>query len=911
MPTDDASDPQGAEQDQADHDQAVQDPADQVTYPVHWEADVVLRDGSVAHMRPIRPQDAAGIVEMHSKQSEESIYLRFFAPIKHLPDRDLHRFTHVDHDQRVALVATVRDEIIGIARYDRLDDPSLAEVAFNISDAYHGRGVGSVMLEHLAAIGRESGVTRFVADVLPQNQKMMKVFTDAGFEVEHHYDDGVISVQFRIEPTDRSMAVQMAREHRAEAQSIRALLSPASVAVVGVSRRPDALGSLVFDNILDSDFQGDLYVVNRRADTVRGVRAYSKVSDIGEPVDLAIIAVPADSILEVVDDCARAGVRGIAVFSSGFAEAGSAGEERQAELLQRARAAGMRVVGPSSFGFINNQREVRINAVLARKIPRPGALGLFSQSGGLGVALLAASADLDLGLSVFMSAGNRVDVSGNDMMQFFIDDDDTHVVGMYLESSGNPRKFSRIARQLALRKPVIVVKSKSVGMVPPGHRARVTHLPESTFYAMLDQAGVIRAENLHDLLTVARLAIGQPLPAGNRVAIVGNSAGTNALIAAHCEAGGLTVTRGPKTLPILSTVDTVSAAVQAAFNDPNVDSVVTCFIPPMRASDRDVARAITHAAWGHNKPCVTSFLGMDPVDEVVRRSGEHVGGRRRIIPVYSTPLDGVRALSAMTKYAAWRVADHGERVRPVGMDRVAALRIVDRVLEASPQGRRLDNDEARELLATYGIDLWPMLPARTVDEALANAAQLGYPVVLRTLADSVRNLPGARDVRHDLYDGDQLRQAHQSMVESFGDTGARHLAVQPMARPALGAFLKTVEDPLFGPVVSFGMRGPGYMLGDISHAIPPLTDKQVAGMIDDLATAKILQEGYRRYEAAARGPLEDLIARVSVLADEIPELAGVELNPVNVHTQGVDVLGAIVNVTPAGARTDKGRRALS
>ncbi len=885
---------------------------DVLPYPVHWEADVVLRDGSVAHIRPIQPSDAPGVEAMHEKQSEESIYLRFFAPIKVLGRRDLHRFTHVDHDERVALVATVRDEIIGIARYDRLDDRSIAEVAFNISDAYHGRGVGSVMLEHLAVIGRESGVQRFVAEVLPQNQKMMAVFTDAGYAVEHHYDDGVISVEFKIEPTDRSAAVQMAREHRAEAQSIRALLSPASIAVVGVSRRPDAPGSIVFDNILDSDYQGALYVVNRDAGTVRGVRAYARVSDIGQPVDLAIIAVPAESILDIVDDCAKAGVRGIVVFSSGFAEAGPVGEARQAELLQRARAAGMRVVGPSSFGIINNHPEVRVNAVMARRIPAAGDLGVFSQSGGLGVGLLAAVADLGLGLSVFMSAGNRVDVSGNDMMQFFIDDDDTRVVGMYMESSGNPRKFSRIARQLALRKPVIVVKTKTLGMVPPGHRARKSNVPERAFSAMLDQAGVIRASSIHDMLTVARLAIGQPLPAGNRVAILGNSAGTNALIAAHCDEGGLQVTRGPKTLPILSTVDTVAAAAAAAFSDPSVDSVITCFIPPMRGSDRDVARAITHASWGHNKPCVTSFLGMDRLDDVVRRAGEHVDGRRRVIPVYGTPLDATRALTAITKYALWRTSDHGERVRPEGMDRVAALRIIERILESHPKGRRLEYAESRELLGTYGIRLWPLLPATTAQEALENAEQLGYPVVLRSMADSVRNRYGARDVLRDLFTPELLRHAYEGMLDMYGSGVTKHLVVQPMARPALSAFLNSVEDPLFGPVVSFGPRGPAsHLLGDVTHGIPPLTDRQVAGMIDNLATAKHLLEGYRRFEAAARAPLEDLIARLSVMADEIPELAKVELEPVNVHTQGVDVLGAVIQVAPAGARTDAGRRALS
>jgi Acyl-CoA synthetase (NDP forming) len=458
------------------------------TYPTRWEADVVLRDGSVAHVRPIMPADADALRRFHAGQSAESIYLRFFAPLKTLSDKDVARFTEVDHDWRVALVATLRGEIIGVARYDRLD-ATTAEVAFNISDAHQGKGVGSVLLEHLAAIGQERGVAKFVADVLPQNRKMIQVFTEAGYEVNYHFEDGVIAVALQIEPTAQSQAVRMSREHRAEALSVRSMLFPDSVAVVGAGRRADSIGHQLLKNILAAGFTGPVHAVNNEAREVLGLKAYSRVSDIPGHVDLAVVAVPAESVLDVVQDCAAAGVKTLLVGSAGFAEAGPAGEQRQRELLRTAHDSGMRVIGPNSFGLINSHPDVRLNASLAPVLPPAGHLGLFSQSGALGIAVLADAAKRNLGISIFASAGNRVDVSGNDLMQYWIDDDDTRVVGLYLESMGNPRKFSRIGRQLALRKPVIVVKSGiSSYSVPPGHEARATRVPPAAFDAMLRQA---------------------------------------------------------------------------------------------------------------------------------------------------------------------------------------------------------------------------------------------------------------------------------------------------------------------------------------------------------------------------------------------------------------------------------------
>ncbi len=879
------------------------------TYPAAWEGDVVLRDGSLAHVRPILPSDGPAIHKFHDGQSEESIYMRFFAPIKHLSEADVHRFTHVDHDERVALVALAGEDIIGIARYDRLDDRSIAEVAFNISDNTQGKGLGSVLLEHLAAIASEEGITQFVADVLPQNRKMMKVFVDAGYEVNHAFEDGVIAVSFRIEPTEKSYGVQLAREHRAESQSMSRVLEPSSIAVVGVSRRPDAFGTILLDNILDAGFAGPVHVVTSEATSVRGIKARRKVSEIGEPVDLVVVCVPAEAVLDVVDDCALVGVNSLMVVTAGFAEAGPEGEERQAELLRRARMHGMRVVGPNSFGLVNNDPEVRLNASLARSPSTPGGLGIFTQSGGLGAGLLASVARRGLGVSCFISAGNRVDVSGNDMMQYLIDDDETTTVALYLESVGNPRKFSRIARQLSLRKPVVCVKSRTAGIVPPGHRARTTTLPSAAFDAMLHQAGVIRAESIHDMVNICELLTQQPLPTGNRIAIVGNASGVVAILTEEAHRQGLRLGRVNPVLPLQCKVGEVGALVEESLDDEAVDALIVCLVPPIANSEETMAEAVSHAAWAHNKPVATTFLGMRDTSASMIKTGRLLpDGRRRVVPTYKAPLDSVRAIGAAAGYARWLASDKGERVHLTGIDRSAASEIIERVLAESPEGRELTSEETDALLTAAGIDLWPATPVAGEDEAVAAAEQLGYPVVLRSVRPDVRDRPGAGAVRLDLGDEMGVRHAYSSLVEAFGPDA--DVVVQRLAERGTPMTVTSVEDPVFGPVITLGLAGASSLLfGDIVHRIPPLTDVDIASMIRSLKSAPLLDG--RMGPAVDQASLSGLVARLSVLADLLPDISRLELNPVNTRPGGLDVLGARIAVAEAGVRTDAGRRALA
>ncbi|WBO63341.1 bifunctional GNAT family N-acetyltransferase/acetate--CoA ligase family protein [Streptomyces camelliae] len=587
---------------------------DRHEYPAHWEADVVLRDGGTARIRPITVDDADRLVSFYEQVSDESKYYRFFAPYPRLSAKDVHRFTHHDFVDRVGLAATIGGEFIATVRYDRIGADGLpasapadeAEVAFLVQDAHQGRGVASALLEHVAAVARERGIRRFAAEVLPANTKMIKVFTDAGYTQKRSFEDGVVRLEFDLEPTDRSLAVQRAREQRAEARSVRRLLAPGSVAVIGVGRAPGGVGRSVLDNIRDGGYSGRLHAVNRAfpedLKEVDGVPAHRSVREIDGPVDLAVIAVPADHVPAVVAECGEHGVQGLVVLSAGYAESGPEGRERQRALVRHARAYGMRLIGPNAFGIINTAPGVRLNASLAPEMPRPGRIGLFAQSGAIGIALLSrlhrrgGGVTGVTGVSTFVSAGNRADVSGNDVLQYWYDDPETDVALMYLESIGNPRKFTRLARRTAAAKPLVVVQG--VGSAPQGHAVRATRLPHATVSALLRQAGVLRVDTITELVDTGLLLARQPLPAGPRVAILGNSESLGALAYDRCLAEGLRPAR-PVDLTTGATAEDFHRALSAALADDTVDSVVVTAIPAIgegSPGDAELAEALRSAA---------------------------------------------------------------------------------------------------------------------------------------------------------------------------------------------------------------------------------------------------------------------------------------------------------------------------
>jgi succinyl-CoA synthetase alpha subunit/GNAT superfamily N-acetyltransferase len=489
-------------------------------FPAHWAADVVLRDGRPCHIRPIEPGDADRLREFHAALSERTIYYRYFAPYPELTEADVKRFTEVDYHDRVALVATVSDDIIGVGRFDR-SAPTEAEVAFTVRDDHQGRGLGSVLLEHLAAAARERGIERFVADVLPQNRRMQATFEDSGYRTRRELEDGYLRLEFAIEPTGQMRAVMQARERATEARSIRRLLNPETVAVIGASRTPGQAGHELLRHLHEGGFTGTVYAVHPEADTILGFPSLRSVTQATVPVDLAIVAVPAEAVLGVVNDWAQAGVRGLVVVSTGFAESGEEGRIRQRELVSAARGNGMRVVGPAALGVINTDPHVKLNASFVQTMPARGRVGFFCQSGGLGRVIIDRMMSRGLGLSTFVSAGNRSDVSGNDMLQFWSESNATDVVLLYLESLGNPRKFTRIVKRLSRTKPVVAVRSgRSSQALPLGHRVRKSSLPAAAIDSLIDQCGVIQTSSVRGLIDIASVLALQPAPTATQVAVI-------------------------------------------------------------------------------------------------------------------------------------------------------------------------------------------------------------------------------------------------------------------------------------------------------------------------------------------------------------------------------------------------------
>ncbi|MFF1763480.1 GNAT family N-acetyltransferase [Streptomyces sp. NPDC058249] len=952
----------------------MQTSSDRHEYPAHWEADVVLRDGGTARIRPITVDDAERLVSFYEQVSDESKYYRFFAPYPRLSAKDVHRFTHHDFVDRVGLAATVGGEFIATVRYDRINADGLpasapadeAEVAFLVQDAHQGRGVASALLEHIAAVARERGIRRFAAEVLPANTKMIKVFTDAGYQQKRHFEDGVVRLEFDLEPTDRSLAVQRAREQRAEARSVHRLLAPRSVVVIGAGRTPGGVGRSVLTNLRDAGFTGRLYAVNKALEEkeLDGVPAHRSIREISEPVDLAVVAVPAPYVPEVVAECGEHGVQGLVVVSAGYAESGPDGRERQRELVRQARTYGMRIIGPNAFGVINTSPDVRLNASLAPEMPRPGRIGLFAQSGAIGIALLSrlhrrgGGVTGVTGVSTFVSSGNRADVSGNDVLQYWYDDPDTDVALMYLESIGNPRKFTRLARRTAAAKPLVVVQgARHGGAAPQGHAVRATRLPHATVSALLRQAGVIRVDTITELVDTGLLLARQPLPLGPRVAILGNSESLGLLTYDACLAEGLRPLP-PSDLTTGASAEDFRRALSEALADGGCDAVVVTAIPAVgetSAADEALAQALRSAATAFPaKPVLVVHVELGGLAEALSaaavtapqagpKAPGTAGGARpsplsaspergaprrpaeglptaasgdpesdpRLIPAYPAAERAVRALSQAVKYAQWR-RDAGEPGRVPeyeDIDEKGAAGLIDGLLVRG-EGLTLGGEETGALLGRYGIDVRRALPAPTPDAAVAAARTLGYPVALKTTAPHLRHRADLGGVRLDLADEEQLRRAYTELTELFGTPEELRPVVQAMAPRGVDTVVRAVIDPAAGAVLSFGLAGAASeLLGDMAHRLIPVTDRDATSLVRSIRTAPLLF-GWRGSAPVDTAALEELMLRVSRLVDDHPEVVAVSLEPVVVAPRGLSVLGATVRLARAPLRDDLGPRTL-
>ncbi|NES12876.1 MULTISPECIES: bifunctional GNAT family N-acetyltransferase/acetate--CoA ligase family protein [Micromonospora] len=849
---------------------------------VEQPVDVLLSDGTTVQLRQIRPDDATAIVAMHSRFSERTRYLRYFSPYPRIPERDLHRFVNVDHRDREAFVVLAGDRIVAVGRYERLGPASPeAEVAFVVEDAYQGRGIGSVLLEHLADTARRYGIVHFVAEVLPANGAMLRVFSDFGYQIARQYADGVVHLSFPIAPTEATLEVQRGREHRTEARSIARLLAPRGIAVYGASTTGQGVGAALLGHLRDGGFTGTLVPVHPTAATVAGLPAYPSAADAGAEIDLAVVAVAPEAATDVVADAAKAGAHGLVVISAGFAESGPAGAAAQRALVRAAHRAGMRVVGPNCLGVANTDEKVRLNATLAPALPAAGRVGVFSQSGAFGVALLAEASRRGLGLSSFVSAGNRADVSGNDLLQYWQDDPGTDVITLYLETFGNPRKFARLARRIGRSKPIVALASLAR---PPGVGDGSPALDTSAVSALFAQSGVIRVDTVAELLDVGVLLAHQPLPAGRRVAVVGNSSALTGLAATACAAQGLTVADGyPHDVGPRAGAAEYAAALAAATADERVDAVVAVFAPPLPGQLTDPEADFTAAlpdARATGKPVVATFL-----------AGRVPAG----VPAYPSVEEAVRALARVARYADWLRRPPGVLPELDGVDRLAGHAAL-----------RADGADPAALLGAYGIEVVGSAHASSADAAIAAAERLGWPVALKAAAPGLRHRLDLGAVRLDVADPAALRRAYAEMAPVFG----ADVLVQPMVAPGVACVVELVEDPAFGPVVGFGLGGVATeLLGDRAWRAVPLTDRDAAELVDEPRAAPLLR-GHRGAAPVDLAALVDLLLRVGRLADEQPRVRSLTLNPVLARPDGISVLHATVRTGTEAPRPDTGPRRL-
>lgn len=868
-------------------------------YPVEWEADVLLTDGRVARLRPIKPSDATRLVEFYDRVSPESKYLRFFAPYPRLSQRDVQRFTEVDYVDRVAFILTLGELMIGVGRYDRIENDQ-AEVAFLIEDAHQGRGIAQLLLEHLAEAARERGITKFVAEILPENRRMAQVFVDAGYRVSKDVEDGVLSVEFPILPTDTSVGVMERREHRAEAASMQRLLTPQRVVVLGPGKRVQSL----VNSLLSGGFRGEVTAVSTDAVTVSGVRTAGSIATIEGSLDLVLVSIPTNELGAVVIDAAHKGAHSLVVLT------GTDTAHDNRTVVSLARAYGVRALGPDALGLINTDPAIGLNASPG-PMPRTGGVGIFCQSAAVGVALINRALRQNIGLSSFISSGAFADVTGNDVMQFWQDDDATRACLLTLDSLGNPRKFFRIIRQLTRRKPVIVFAPGQARRASHiGVRGGLGHAPEQAVDALFRQAGVIVVHRRGGMFDIAKIAARQPLPAGPRVRVIGNSATLVQQLIHTVTAIGLLAGGDPVVLPVDAPPEQYGDAVRAALADDDCDAIVCAAVAIFDSGTDAIHAALDDLARTGAKPLIGVLIDFDEYAD--SDSGADGPGR---LPTFDSPADAIQALSALSAYAHWRERDPGA-VPLLDVDELRAKRVINRVLSRERNGRELTGPEAMELLAAYGIELVPRYRVPDLAEAISVAERLGWDVVLKARSTAVRGRPDLAGVYRHLENADALREAWSDLGELTAELGlgddpvVADPVIQAMAPPGVPLIMTSREDAAFGPMLSLGLDGiASELLGDIVHRVPPLTTADSAAMVRDLRAAPTLfgRNGSPGVDVAA---VQDLLHRLAQLADDLPQLASVRLSPVIASVSGVHVLGARVLIAPTGDQRDPMARTL-
>lgn len=874
-------------------------------YPTQFEADVVLRTGHTLHVRPIRPEDRERLSDFYARLSPETLHARFFDLCP--PERAMtYSPTVVDYNLEFGVIGQSAGDIVAVAHYfASKHEPKVAEVAFAIADAAQGSGVGTKLLEVLVAAALVHRIERFEADVLVDNRRMLDVFRGMGFKITSEVALGTVHLSFPIASTLLTEQRAAERSQSAAAASMRAIFAPRSIAVVGASRRPGRLGNEIVRNLLHTGYRGSLYAVNPHAINVESVPAFESLCAIDGDVELAIIAVPASQVEAVLDDCIAKRVAAVVIITAGFSETGEDGRAMERRLLEKARRAGIRMVGPNCMGVINTDPATQMHATFSPVFPPSGNVAMSSQSGALGLAVLDYARALQIGFSTFISVGNKADVSGNDLIQYWADDPKTDVILLYLESFGNPRKFAEIARRVGRQKPIVAVKA---GRSIAGARAASSHtgaLAASDVIVddLFRQSGVIRTGTLEEMFDVATLLANQPLPKGNRVAIVTNAGGPGILAADACAASGLALAQLsedttarlrailPSAASIGNPIDMIASASAEQYRaslslvlaDPAVDSVIVIYIPVLPTESLVVAAAIRDcSASANGKTVLATFMSAAGAPTPLSP-----------VPAFPFPERAVQALAAATRYATWRRTPVGNTIRFDDIDRNCLRSIVDAELERG--GGWLDPLCVADVLAAVRIDSPLMFIATSANDAMEAAMRIGFPVALKAYGPELLHKSDAGGVRLSLPDEHTVYAAYEDLASALGDrmTGA---VVQAMVAGGVEMMIGASEDPAFGPVIGVGAGGTLVeLLGDVAFRLPPLTDTDPDEMLSELRCARLLQ-GYRGSGPVDVAALRDAILRLAALLEICPEIREIDINPLKVGQSGASALDVRIRI---------------
>jgi len=849
--------------------------------------DVILRDGSTLRLRPPRRDDTDELLGFFGALSQRSLYLRFHG-FPHLGPELVERLIDPNWQDRGALLGTFLEDgnerVVAIANYERLRDPTIAEAAFAVADAYQRRGIGTRLVEQLAELAGRQGIEKIVAEVLADNRDMLGVFSAIGFELTRELAGGEIEITFPVALTEGYEERVDERDHVAVTASLRPFFEARSVAVIGASRRHGTIGGELFRNILQADFAGAAYPVNRDGAAVAGVRGYRSIGEVPDEVDLAVICVPASGVLDAAREALDKGVRALVVISAGFAETGSEGAERQDQLLALVRAHGARLIGPNCLGISVASRN--LNATFAGRAAPPGNIGFSSQSGALGLALLEAAVTRGLGLSAFVSIGNKADVSTNDLLEWWEDDETTEAILLYVESFGNPRRFGRLARRVARRKPILALKS---GTSASGQRAATSHTAalagsEAAVNALFRQAGVIRAESLEELIDTVGLLSSQPRLSGRSVGILTNAGGLGILCADACEAVGLelpalsdaTVAALRSALPAEASVanpvdmlggataETYAAMLPYLVADPRLGAVIVLFVPAVSATADEVAEAVERAARSASseKPILAVVMSSEGIPKALRGS--------RHVAAFGYPESAARALGRAAERSDWLRRPHGAVPVVDAIDRESAHRVIESSLSGADDAW-LGPAAVRELLLAYGVPLVPEVLADTPEDAVEAARRLGFPAVVKTAT------PGAHKTETG---GIALELEDETAVRDAAERIGCPVVVQPMISGGAELLAGVVQDPMFGPLVAFGPGGVfAELIGDATFRIAPLTGIDAEEMVTEGKAGRLVA-GFRGSPAASVPVLTDLVHRLARLGEDFPAVAELDLNPV-------------------------------